>query len=199
MKVLPGGASLGNGFFLENAPRVRLGRFYWGFCEGKVSHLGAGKDPVMCVLDRFLVPIRPQRSRPAGVVDAIGWIQVFARDWITWIFGGGLNPPVRPNQVGPAVELASQCGWVGPNDDLGLYRPVQAMSGGFVSLLGVFMLSVAFPIGVGFADLKCWCGGVGVVASFSDLAQVPQLLRLFIEICWGFQNLAHRFVHYIPH
>ena len=89
-----------------------------------------------CFPARFLAPIRPQRSQPAAVVDAIVQMQVFAQHGVTGICGDGLCQPVRPNQVGPAVEVASQCGWVGPNHDLGLSRPVQAVFGGFISLFG---------------------------------------------------------------
>ena len=101
-----------------------------------MSRLGADDDAVRCFPARFLAPIRPQRSQPAAGVDAIVRMQVFAQHGVAGVCGGGLCQPVCPNQVGPAVELASQCGWVGPNHDLGLCRSVQALFAGFISLLG---------------------------------------------------------------
>ena len=116
-----------------------LARFVGVFDQKKMSRLGADDGAVRCFPARFLAPIRPQRSQPAAVVVAIVRMQVFAQHGVAGVCGGGWCHPVRPNLVGPAVVWESQCGWVGPNHDLGLSRPVQAVFGGFIPLSGGFI------------------------------------------------------------
>jgi hypothetical protein len=121
-----------------------------------MRRLGADDDALRCFPARFLAPIRPQRSQPAAVVVAIVRMQVFAQHGVAGVCGGGWCHPVRPNLVGPAVEWESQSGWVGPNHDPGLSRPVQAVFGGFIPLSGGFIpLSGGFiPLSGGFIPLS---------------------------------------------